>query len=271
MTIGRPTIYAEPSDLMGQLLADVPKEKYNCDFNANVPFYNLPSLIGYKGHDVTKPKAPAARITGRTRGFGAFEESPGPGNYNATGATRFGLVTGVKAKLCGRQRDLTLEREVPGPGAYFPRFTLTLPSLPRPKLLGRPRDIRHDEETPGPGNYAAEPAMGVNLPRLPSSRAAGLKSRPKQIGFYAESGPGPGKYTYDLNKFLKKTPAAPLGGRGVDMFAYNDCPAPNAYFPKTNSFRPRAPAFSFGKRQSKCMTVVIEEDDNEHFVEYECQ
>uniref|UniRef100_A0A0A9XKF7 Outer dense fiber protein 3-like protein 2 n=1 Tax=Lygus hesperus TaxID=30085 RepID=A0A0A9XKF7_LYGHE len=106
---------------------------------------------------------------------------------------------------------------------------------------------------------------------MSSTKTTKKKSRPKQIGFYAESGPGPGKYTYDLNKFLKKTPAAPLGGRGVDMFAYNDCPAPNAYFPKTNSFRPRAPAFSFGKRQSKCMTVVIEEDDNEHFVEYECQ
>ncbi|BET00200.1 Hypothetical protein NTJ_13016 [Nesidiocoris tenuis] len=255
---------------MDGLLANVPTEKYNCDFNSNVPFYNLPPLLGYVGHDVTRPKAPAAKLCGRSRVIGSFEESPGPANYNARGMTRFGPADGIKAKVIGRPRDLSKE-EVPGPGAYFPKSTLTIPSDPRPVLLGRPRALGSHDVSPGPANYSAEPALGYGLPRLPNSRAAVIKSRPREIGFYAESGPGPGKYTYDDKKFMRKSPAAPLGGRGAEPAINKDVPAPNSYHPKTNAFKKRAPAFSFGRRQSKCMTVVIEEDDNGHYLEHDCK
>ncbi|XP_014261805.1 outer dense fiber protein 3-like [Cimex lectularius] len=233
--------------------------------------YTLPSLIGYKNHDITKCRAPAYTIAVKRPMPMPDNATPAP-IYETFGLTKYGKANPPKATIRSRPPAFSVYADLgPGPGYYSPEKHLNaiLPRAPAATIRSAKKTSLFDE-SPGP-TFDPERVLGPRLPLRQSAPTATVKGRPPDFRVYSDSGPAPGHYNaVPIHKIMARAPSATIGGKwpGKSVYETEQSPAPNVYNPKVDNFGPRPPKAFMGIKHSNCKALVKIPEDTYSLVEF---
>ncbi|UYV63019.1 ODF3L2, partial [Cordylochernes scorpioides] len=246
---------ASPSYTFGQrhssravnfLLPTVPRPTARCR-HPGPASVGLPTLVGYRGHDFTKERAPmfTMRVKPRVshRGYG-----PGPGGYSLRDMGRKGIVHTTKAIMIPRRLP-GFAGKFPGPADY-PREKCDRVAYPTCPAYSMPIKGQRTSKTLGPGPAAYSPAFVVGQKKVVQgwiSRAPQYSMRVKHAEFEQKSTPGPAAYQVPAPSVYKeRSPDFSLRIKYKDKEFFQK-PGPSAYRPEQHWFnKPSAPRYTFG-------------------------
>jgi len=225
--------------------------------------YGLPPAVGTTNHDVRKWKAPAYTLSGITRPHKG-DGVPGPNHYAVSmEVTRAGKNGTPKYSLSSRNKDLRRDN-FPAANSYKKEQCWPQGERRRPSYtMGARVRYTQRENVPAPNRYSLPVLIG---PKIPSSNKKAspsyTMSERSNIRSYAEDlakTPGPAGYgRTENNNFLRKTPQYSLQGRSNLPKDKTQKPGPGAHNPESVSMhKPRAPAFSLGKRHSQFTRILM--------------
>ncbi|XP_049829070.1 outer dense fiber protein 3-like protein 2 [Schistocerca gregaria] len=238
---------------MGPSIIDLQRQKA-----AGPTDYRLPPTLGYKGHDVTKERAPAYTMRRRAplplRLLG-----PGPKYGLRPNLTQHG--PGDPPAYTMRERlPLGLKLDVPGPGSYQPE-KCTDASRPRAPAfsMGSRTMARLLDHLPGPAAYRPPDTVGRRVSDKPAAPAYSMRGWLTEPLY--ESSPGPAGYVPPPPEvYLRRAAKAAVCGRRPPM-PQSARPGPDAYYP-SYAWGRHTPAFSFRKRNSPLVMAFFLREDN---------
>ncbi|KAF7663078.1 hypothetical protein LDENG_00218780 [Lucifuga dentata] len=226
--------------------------------------YELPSTIGFTGHDFTKFSSPAYSFHGTISNYMyCIDSSPGPQYHIDAKLTRFGRDGTPAYSMLGRMKTPKELFQTPGPGAYSPEKAppCNLQRRAPSYTMGYRTHNRSVDSVPAPNKYHLPPLMGPQVPNKQASASYTMSD------IYSTGGPsvdlaktpGPCRYnSTDPNVYLTRQPAFSMLGRHSLPRDATKKPGPGAYNPeKVSVNKARAPAYSMGIRHSEFVTPLV--------------
>ncbi|XP_050498866.1 outer dense fiber protein 3-like [Diabrotica virgifera virgifera] len=163
--------------------------------------YNLPSVIGYPKHDISKYRYPNYTMAPK---FPPIGKPLGPGpKYYAEHYTRVGKVTAPIYSIKSRAKPLT-QFVGPGAGAYHPELSPRMKDQRPPcYTIKSRRPPLKGFQTPGP-KYALPTTLGCHIPDVYERPCYTM--RPKLPYIQGGKTPGPKYLGIDTNIFKQRPP-----------------------------------------------------------------
>jgi hypothetical protein len=187
--------------------------------------YNIPSVIGYKKHDITRKINPAYTFGMKIPEF--EKTTPGP-LYIKPLQTRFGMVN-VPSYIMRETKVIRGRVSTPGPFTYAPENCPPMNGTKQPSYTFGVRTLLPKPQTPGPNAYKIPSCIGPKVPNKQSSPAYSISGRP-----------------LNFSMTIKNTPITSRTSRWLYPAAYN-IPSVMGY-KKHDITRKRNPAYTFGMK-----------------------